>query len=80
MNKGGPLGVITGGKISSVAWRHEKKEKENLAAGRPVDEGTGGLVGGLRRLIREVSKRSLPRQYMLTALEHTLSHDSEHAF
>ncbi|KAJ9616352.1 hypothetical protein H2200_000070 [Cladophialophora chaetospira] len=53
VNKGGPLAVLTGGKVSLQAREQKKKEQENLAAGRPLDEGTGGIVGGLKRLVRE---------------------------
>ncbi len=61
--------MLTGGKFSPIAKARVKKEEENLAAGRPMDEGTGGIAGKLNRLIREVSSRSSLFSHLLTASE-----------
>ena len=71
--------MLTGGKISPHAREQKKIEEENRAAGRPIDSGTGGIVGGLRRLVREVSTESDLSYHVLTGSERHVSDDREHA-
>ena len=54
VNKGGPLAVLTGGKISFDNRKREKQERENLATGRPKDQGTDGVAGAIKRKLQEV--------------------------
>ena len=54
--------MLTGGKISKDNKKRERKEAENIAAGRPKEEGTGGVLGGIKRKLQEVSTTIQPHR------------------
>jgi hypothetical protein len=50
-------------------FRSRRRERQNLAAERSADEGTGGVVGGIERKLQELSESCGTRKPVANACQ-----------